>query len=115
MWRWRRSTCRRSNSRFRAACWEFCANTPDQALNEKSGPASCRAALFSPENRLPDPSRGGQPLGGPLVDRLLRDIADDLLRYLAALEEQQRGNAADAVASRSGRIAIHIHLHDLEF
>ena len=50
-----------------------------------------------------------------LVDGVLGDKANDLLCYLATLEDQKGGNAADAVTHRRGSVGINVHLHDLEF
>ena len=49
-----------------------------------------------------------------LVDGVLGDEADDLLGDLAALEDEQRGDAADAVAAGRHVVLVDVHLHDLE-
>src|SRR5271169_3773455 len=49
-----------------------------------------------------------------LLDRLFRNVADDLLLHLAVLEDQQGGNAADAVALRRSHVLVHIHLAYLD-
>src|SRR5580658_11302068 len=49
-----------------------------------------------------------------LVDRIFGDEADDLLGYLAALEQKQCRNATDAITHRRCRIPIYVHLHHLE-
>ena len=48
------------------------------------------------------------------VDGVLGDEADDLLGDLAALEDQERRNAADAVAAGRHVVFVDVHLHDLE-
>ncbi len=49
------------------------------------------------------------------VNVLLGNEANDLLCYLAALEDEQRGDTADAEAAGGCRIRVHVHLEDLEF
>src|SRR5262245_37689458 len=44
----------------------------------------------------------------------LRDGADDLLLHLAALEEDQVRDAADAIARRGLRVLVDVHLEDLQ-
>src|ERR1035438_3825061 len=48
-----------------------------------------------------------------LLDFTLADGADALFHYLAALEEQQGGNAADVVAHGGAAVGVHIELADL--
>src|SRR5260370_2423383 len=49
-----------------------------------------------------------------LVDGVLWDEANDLLGYLAAFEEQEGGDAANAVAHGGRGVRVDVHLHDLE-
>jgi hypothetical protein len=48
------------------------------------------------------------------VDGVLGDEAYDLLGYFAALEEQQRGDTANAVTHGRCSVGVDVHLHDLE-
>src|ERR1019366_9365701 len=48
-----------------------------------------------------------------LLDFTLADGADALFHYLAALEEQQGGDAADVVAHGGTAVGVHIELADL--
>src|ERR1700722_16983651 len=50
-----------------------------------------------------------------LVDGGLGDETDDLLGDLAALEDQEGGDTADAVAHGRGSVAVNVHFHDFEF
>ena len=47
-------------------------------------------------------------------DLVLGQGPDELLDDLAALEQQQRGDAADAVGGRRGPAFVHVHLADFE-
>ena len=48
-----------------------------------------------------------------LLDFALADCADALFHHLAALEEQQGGDAADVVAHGGAAVGVHIQLADL--
>ena len=59
------------------------------------------------------PGRDGYTcLSMQLLQRVLVGQADDLLDDLAALEEQQRRNAADAEAPGRARIVVDVQLAD---
>jgi hypothetical protein len=53
------------------------------------------------------------PRDAPL-DRLLRHVAHDLVRHLAALEDQQRRNPTDPVPHRRRLVVVHVHLRHLQ-
>ena len=55
-----------------------------------------------------------EDLSDRLVDGVLGDVADDLFGDLSALEEEKRGNSADAVAHGGRGVGVNVHLHDLE-
>src|SRR6478672_9815092 len=48
------------------------------------------------------------------LDLLFGHVADDLLFHLAALEHEQRRDAAHTVPHRSGVVAVHVHFADLD-
>src|SRR5690348_9220593 len=50
-----------------------------------------------------------------LVDRVFGDKANDLFCNLSVLEYEKCGDSANAVAHRRCRVAVYIHLHNLEF
>ena len=58
--------------------------------------------------RRPSPRVRFQPRG----DRVLGLQADELFDELAALEDEQRGNAGDAVALGGGGVAVDVELAD---
>src|SRR5208337_1527239 len=61
---------------------------------------------------------GRRSAGNVLVERLLDglfgNVADNLLLHLAVLEDQQGGNAANAIALRRGHVLVHVHLAYLD-
>src|SRR5450759_530323 len=101
-------------SRSRAASSACCASTryelleADLALRTQSKrPGSSPSLIpYALALSLPD------VLLQRLLDRFLGHVPDDLLFHLAALEDEQRGNAADSVALRCHRVAVHVHLAD---
>src|SRR5580698_5697712 len=48
------------------------------------------------------------------LNYILRHVADDLIGHLAALEEQERRNPADAIARWRGAVLIHVDLGNLQ-
>src|SRR5262245_26012418 len=76
-------------------------------------PRSARNVIF--KAGISDPSDKLQQDAIHFLRQLvLALVAHDLLLDLAVLDEEQGGNAANAVALRRSCIAVHIHLHDLE-
>ena len=49
-----------------------------------------------------------------LVERLAVECTHALTNHLAALEEQEGGNVADAELPRDGLVVVHIHLADAQ-
>lgn len=73
-----------------------------------------------PPFRLPGLRQGTKSLGlrdvalDDFFDLLFGDGADDLVGYLAALENQQGGDAADIEFSGGVLVVVHVELDDLE-
>src|SRR5216683_768900 len=77
-------------------------------MTKRPGESDRRAFLFAYSVCLRENFDDG------LVDGVLGDEANDLLGYLAAFEEQEGGDAANAVAHGGRGVRVNVHLHNLE-
>src|ERR1700691_2122347 len=55
-----------------------------------------------------------EDLGEGLVDGVLGDESNDLVGDLAIFEDDEGGDATDAIAHGGRGVAVDVHLHDLE-
>src|SRR4051794_32031328 len=80
-----------------------------QAAKEKARPQPSFFENFNLRVTIAD-----LPALAPLVERasdlLFWYVPDDLLRHLAAFENQQSRNATHAIAVRGSRVLVHVHL-----
>src|SRR5579862_2235996 len=86
-------------------CFRFAHQTTTQNKSPGMNPGLSRNLFRAPSADV---------LFQPLLDLILRHVADYLFLHLAALEQQQRGNAANAIAHRSRVITVDVHFANLD-
>src|SRR6201999_1280640 len=82
----------------------------DKSLPKKNG-----LAAFRLPSRLNSANFLRQNFNDGFIDGVLRDKADDLVRYLAVLEKKKGRNTADTITHRRGCVRVDVHLHALQF
>src|SRR5580692_78705 len=80
---------------------------PTAKLNAR--PQAVARILSRNDNR----NDSAQVLVDGFLNRLFRNVADDLFLYLPALEYEQRRNSADPITHWSSAVVVDIHLADL--